>query len=215
MVRCIRCGATIEGVAQFCDNCLAEKRAEEDEAARRSAERGEQAGAAITPAAPGARSVFCPNCGATVSPDANFCAFCRTEIRELRAGQRTLEYAGFWMRFVAWFIDSIILNILGLIISLMVNDFLAAIAFQVALGAFYHVGFWVGADGSTPGKMAMGVKVVMANGEPVEVGNALLRYIGYIPSSLLLGIGYLMIAFSSEKRGLHDIIGGTVVVKSR
>ena len=55
----------------------------------------------------------------------------------------------------------------------------------------------------------------MTNGEPIELGAACLRYVGYIASGLIFGIGYLMIAFSAEKKGLHDNIANTVVVKSR
>lgn len=55
----------------------------------------------------------------------------------------------------------------------------------------------------------------MVNGESLELGPAVLRYLGYFASTLLLGIGYLMVAFTPQKRGLHDYIAGTVVVRAR
>jgi len=115
---------------------------------------------------------------------------------------------------VAWFIDGMILAGVNLVISLAIANPFSAFFLEVILGAIYHVAFWIG-QGATPGKMAVGVKVVMANGEPIELGSAILRYFGYWLSGLILGIGYLMIAFSAEKRGLHDNIAGTVVIKTR
>ena len=44
------------------------------------------------------------------------------------------------------------------------------------------------------------------DGKPLGFGDALLRYFGTIISSIILGIGYLMIAFDDRKRRLHDII---------
>ncbi|TMG00627.1 MAG: RDD family protein, partial [Chloroflexi bacterium] len=101
-----------------------------------------------------------------------------------------------------------------IVINMGVASPFSALFLEIVIGAIYHIAFWIG-QGATPGKMAMGIKVVMANGEPVEFGSAMLRYFGYWLSWLILGIGYLMIAFSAEKRGLHDNIAGTVVISTR
>lgn len=69
------------------------------------------------------------------------------------------------------------------------------------------------AKGATPGKMALSMEIVMADGRPLTTSAAVLRYIGYIVNVATLGIGYLMIAFTPQKRGLHDYIAGTVVVR--
>ena len=34
-------------------------------------------------------------------------------------------------------------------------------------------------------------------------------------SGMILGIGFLLIAFRADKRGLHDLLAGTVVVRRR
>ena len=76
---------------------------------------------------------------------------------------------------------------------------------------FYYVYFW-GARGATPGKSLLGLTVVTESGEtPIGYGRALLRLVGYAASSLLLGLGFLLIAFSPDRRGLHDRIAGTRV----
>ena len=123
-------------------------------------------------------------------------------------------YAGFWIRFVAYFIDGVILGFTNIVLASLIPNPVSAFFAQVFLSATYTIGFWIG-QGATPGKMAVGVKVVMANGLPIEFGAACLRYVGYIACALTLGIGYLMIAFTAEKRGLNDYIGGTVVIKTR
>ena len=119
------------------------------------------------------------------------------------------------MRLVAFIVDAVILTVIGVFISLIIEGSGARFLIGLLVGIVYDVGFWVGNDGATPGKMAMGVKVQMANGEPIDVGPALLRYLGYYVSAFIFGIGFLMIAFTPQKRGLQDYIAGTVVIKTR
>ena len=66
---------------------------------------------------------------------------------------------------------------------------------------------------ATLGKMALGLKVTDLNGNRISFGRATGRYFGHYLSALILGIGYLMIAFSEKKQGLHDMIAETLVVK--
>jgi uncharacterized RDD family membrane protein YckC len=76
----------------------------------------------------------------------------------------------------------------------------------------YYVVFWTW-RGQTPGKMAAGVKVIRTDGSNITLGYALLRYLGYIVSGIMLGIGFLWIAFDPRKQGIHDKIADTYVVK--
>ena len=210
-VRCLRCGSYTQG-GQFCADCVERQRSEEEVRAERVAQTiAERPGMSSGSSPAGS---LCPSCGRFASPDAKFCGYCRYQFRAYQPGAGELAYAGFWIRFVAWFIDGMILAGVNLVISLAIANPFSAFFLEVILGAIYHVAFWIG-QGATPGKMAVGVKVVMANGEPIELGSAILRYFGYWLSGLILGIGYLMIAFSAEKRGLHDNIAGTVVIKTR
>jgi uncharacterized RDD family membrane protein YckC len=78
----------------------------------------------------------------------------------------------------------------------------------------YSVFFWV-KYGATPGKMAVGIKVIAANGGPVSLGQALGRYFGRILSGFILGIGYMMAGWDDEKRALHDRLAGTRVIRVR
>jgi len=80
----------------------------------------------------------------------------------------------------------------------------------------FIVAFFISRKGGTPGKLALGLRVEMANdGTNVPVWRALLREcVGKsVFWPLTLGIGALALAFNQRKRGIHDVVGGTVVVK--
>ena len=138
-----------------------------------------------------------------------------------------LEYVGFWMRLLAKVIDGFITGFGGYIISLGVGFLLMSLGatdqivvlvisqliLMVIVISYYTV--FVGKYGATPGKMALGLKIVKPDGMQLTYLQAFGRYWGELLSSLTLCIGYLMVAFDDEKRGLHDRICGTRVVRSR
>ncbi|PYQ49916.1 MAG: hypothetical protein DMF78_17035 [Acidobacteria bacterium] len=81
----------------------------------------------------------------------------------------------------------------------------------LALGAVYYVYHW-GVKGATPGKRLLGLVVQGEDGsEPIGLNRATVRVLGYLVSGLILGIGFLMIAFGGA--GLHDRMAGTRVVR--
>lgn len=136
-------------------------------------------------------------------------------------GQR--EYAGFWIRVGAKFVDGIILQIAGQIIQLVIGlalkgspEAAAILGLIIVLGinAGYMI-YFTGKYGATPGKMACKLEVIRADGSPMTFGRATGRYFAEMLSSLTLGIGYIMVAFDDEKRSLHDRICDTRVVRKR
>ena len=88
----------------------------------------------------------------------------------------------------------------------------AATGLGVLLHAVYFVGF-VSACGQTPGKMLLGVRVVRRDGGGVGGGRALGRWIGYGLVFATLGLGWIVAVFDAERRGVHDRIAGTRVVR--
>jgi uncharacterized RDD family membrane protein YckC len=176
----------------------------------------------------------CPNCKNSYTQ----------KLREGVAPGGFVRYGGFWLRFVGMLIDGIIMAIpigilqtvlLGMLgMSLVQNPpdpnappeemfqamapFFAAIGFTsllgMGLGCLYETVFLV-KYGATPGKMAIGVKVVRPDGSKLEVGRAIGRYFSKLLSAIILYIGYIMAGFDSEKRALHDMICDTRVVKTR
>jgi uncharacterized RDD family membrane protein YckC len=133
--------------------------------------------------------------------------------------------AGWWVRFFALFIDSLIVGIPGGIIVAI----LAAVVGKDASGVIvvlyglfilaevaYFVYFWSRPEGQTLGMKMLNIRVVKTDGSPLTVGGAIVRYIGYIVDSIIFGlpIGYLWAAFDSNKQAWHDKMAGTYVVKS-
>ena len=71
-----------------------------------------------------------------------------------------------------------------------------------------------GLTGFTVGKWAAGLRILQQNGAEIGIGRASLRhFVGYPLSFMTLGLGFLIAAFTSRGRGLHDLIAGTVVVR--
>ena len=84
--------------------------------------------------------------------------------------------------------------------------------FSVVIGCTYETFFLV-KFGATPGKMALGVKVVRPDGSGLTVGRAIGRYFAKMLSGMILYIGYIMAGFDSQKKALHDMICDTRVVR--
>lgn len=125
--------------------------------------------------------------------------------------EERVEYAGFWIRFVAIIIDGVILGIIGGVLSRL----MAATAYGVIswlIGAAYYICFWVYWQGQTPGKRILNLRVIRADDRPIDWTTAIIRYIGYIVSGFILLIGFIMAGFDDEKRALHDRLANTRVV---
>jgi uncharacterized RDD family membrane protein YckC len=83
--------------------------------------------------------------------------------------------------------------------------------FLVAAG--YYVSFW-GTSGSTLGMSLFQLRVVDANsGQPIGIGRAVVRYIGFIVAAFPCWIGLIWAAFDPRAQGWHDKIASTVVLQ--
>lgn len=73
--------------------------------------------------------------------------------------------------------------------------------------------FWKRYRGATPGKKFFHIKIVDAKTfQDIDNKQAITRSLGYIPSFLILGVGFLMVAFRDDKRALHDLLASTAVI---
>lgn len=131
-----------------------------------------------------------------------------------------MEYLGFWPRVVASIIDNIITGIAGVPIGIACGLMGQGAVFfgQIlgfVMGIAYVLVFW-NWKGATPGKMAFNAVIVDAKtGAKPSGGTYVVRYLGYIPSILVLGLGFLWVAWDPQKRGWHDMLAGTIVVRPR
>jgi len=151
-----------------------------------------------------------------------------------------LNYAGFWIRFVAKFIDNLVLIFFVLILMgllgvglyaagvpiepsqdpntppptgfviLMIAYYLFAFGFQIAYPAIM-----VAKYGATWGKMALGLKVVNDDGSKLSTGKSWGRGFAELVNQFTCAIGYIIAGFDSEKRALHDHICSTRVITTR
>lgn len=130
-------------------------------------------------------------------------------------------YVGFWRRFVAFFIDSLILGIIGYAFFGGVSQVntqegvsisVSYTGWKSVIPLIYYFVFWVWLA-ATPGKLVMGIKIVEEGGKKLSIKGALLRIIGYILSAVVFFIGFIWIAFDKKKQGWHDKIAGTYVVR--
>ena len=184
-------------------------------------------------------TAFCTECGRPYSPDdlvrfgSNLvCAECKPRfvqrMREGVPGSSTMVYGGFWRRFVAVFLDGIILAVVNFPIQMVLGifgfrpvqstgvnfGFLGLLYFvSIALQCAYFTYFW-SQKGAAPGQMILGLKVVTAEGGPLTVGRAVGRFFAYMLSAFTLGIGYIIAAFDAQKRALHDHICSTRVIRT-
>lgn len=143
--------------------------------------------------------------------------------------QKPLHYAGALRRLSAFLIDAVVVVFmvtggavaLGPYLKNETSPFFAVAAFglfivQVILPFFYVIGF-TAASGATPGKRALGIRVIQASGEEkLGLETVFLREVaGKFVSLSFLGIGFLMILWDKKKQGLHDKIAKTVVVRNK
>lgn len=133
-------------------------------------------------------------------------------------------YAGFWLRLVAYIIDMFVLMgagfVLGMFLFIIAPDLAQELESQevwgfilIGMAWIYYASMESSSKQSTLGKMALGLKVTDLNKKQISFGRATGRFFGKILSRMFFRIGYLMIAFTEKKQGLHDLLAGCLVLK--
>ena len=155
-----------------------------------------------------------------------------------------VRYAGFWIRFIASFLDTLFLALPVAIVIYFLSDgnwfdfaqyqqnmayamsgnaskaltsqpqmsMKWELLFEVAVLLVTMI-FWRRWRGATPGKKFVHIKIVdFKTNQDIDNKQALTRSFGYIVSTFALLIGFIMVAFREDKRGLHDLLAGTSVI---
>jgi uncharacterized RDD family membrane protein YckC len=165
-------------------------------------------------------------------------ALARLQASAPGAAASRMRAAGFWLRLGAYVLDWVLRGMLFAIIcqwkhwALPVlpetlneetyRQFLEqmrpiadqALPWILGLWVLYDVLF-VGTFGATPGKMALGARIVATDGSPAGYGRALLRSLAARLTEFLFCVGYLGIVARPDKRGPHDLLAGTRVIMQR
>jgi uncharacterized RDD family membrane protein YckC len=146
--------------------------------------------------------------------------------------------AGFWRRFAAAWIDTLIMLMailplnfgLQLFSATVPSSGEASVGMLLATGVYFvlttlvtwlYPAWFYANKGATPGKSVMGLEVIdvsprgpgVAPGRPSYGQTFMREMIGKTVSAAILAIGYLMVAFRADKRGLHDLMAQTQVVR--
>ena len=130
------------------------------------------------------------------------------------------ELAGITQRFVANIIDNLVLTLPFLLLQFVISPPEQPLDGQLlnfivlAIPVAYHWYFWTHRDGQTPGKFAMGIRVIKTDGEQLSDVDALIRAIGYHVSALLLGLGFFWAILDSKNQTWHDKMARTYVVRT-
>jgi uncharacterized RDD family membrane protein YckC len=133
------------------------------------------------------------------------------------------DYAGFWARAAAFVIDAVLVTVVTVPVMVLLFgvrrvsldpaehswDLLLPLAIAVAIIAFWRY------CGATPGKIALGLRIVdAATGQPPTLLRLVVRYAGYVVSAFPFYLGFLWIAVDRRKQGWHDKIARTIVINS-
>jgi uncharacterized RDD family membrane protein YckC len=154
-----------------------------------------------------------------------------------------VRYAGFWIRFIASFFDTLFLALPVAIVIYFLSDghwfdfaqyqhniqmamsgnphalnnqphtsFKWELLFEAAV-LIVTVLFWNKWRGATPGKRFVHIKIVDAQTfQDITNKQAITRSLGYIPSTLLFCIGFLMVGVTKKRQALHDLLANTAVI---
>ena len=156
--------------------------------------------------------------------------------RQIGRESYTVDYAGFWMRLLAFAIDGLILGAVVWVFNglwplasgrgWMGGATGVTVTYGEAGGLFwgltvlipflmvvaYFICFW-GWRGQTPGKMATRLKIVRFTGEDIGWGDAVMRFLGFIISLVIVLAGFVWVAVDSRRQGWHDKIADTYVIR--
>ena len=202
-------------------------------------------------------AAFCQFCGSPITASSRFCSHCGQSQPSVPtaavaaapapafaapaayAAAPTVVYAGFWMRFIAVIIDSLVVGVVtgpvtliaqlamgfggGLMtdkpeinsgnIAMIAGLLSFIVVFSVAVHALYEALLTASSKQATVGKMVFRMKVTNMEGKRISIPLAFGRHFAKYISSLTLLIGYLIQPFTAKRQALHDIMAGTLVIR--
>lgn len=183
--------------------------------------------------------MFCTHCGTKNESDAKFCTQCgglmvapaTSSVTSPTTEIPTIRYAGFWFRVLASLVDTLLSQIVTIALAFPLGFALGASLAEnhtqdeilsIAEVSGYLLGilvnwlwFTVGESShwqASLGKRMFGLQITDEQGQRIGFGRANARYWSKILSALLLFIGFIMVAFTKKKQGLHDKIADTLVI---
>jgi uncharacterized RDD family membrane protein YckC len=196
--------------------------------------------------------MYCSKCGALLADGATFCSGCGKAFSTAAAIARPMpaqvatvtrvEYGGFWLRFLAYLIDSavIVLGVCVLAIPLffltglgaflseihpeedwnesrvwvLIAVFFLFVTASLVITWLYHALMESSEWQATVGKKALGLVVTDMAGRRMSFWRATGRHFAKIVTNMVpLFIGYIMAGFTVQKQALHDMIAGCLTLR--
>lgn len=118
----------------------------------------------------------------------------------------TLPRAGFWLRFLGTLIDAVLVGMIGKLLELRGH-------YLIGVWTLYHIAMW-SFKGATIGGMVVGARIVRIDGSPVDFSVAVVRSLASFLSAAAFMLGFFWAGWHPQKQSWHDIIAGTLVVKT-
>ena len=172
-------------------------------------------------------ALHCPLCGQGLQPGVVAVDPAQLHAAVVTAAEIRPVYAGFWRRFAAVVLDSLVmffpLATLRVLFGLEMTGewqpdsltwwILSWV--EVGVGWLYAAFFLSSGARATLGLQVMDLQVCDLRGQRISFARATWRYFAQIATLLSLGIGYLLQLFSARRQTLHDMLSRTVVVRAR
>ncbi len=154
----------------------------------------------------------------------------KKDLEQIGGNKIKTEKAGFFIRLVAYVIDSIILTVCALFlllnlfilikffsnyngnISEVVNSVLIPFYFFSYLLKCFYFTFFHSYNGQTVGKLMCGIRVVDQKGKNLSTFKSFIRFLGYYLSLYCLGFGFFWVLIDKKNQGWHDKLAGSIVV---
>lgn len=188
----------------------------------------------------------CPKCGAAGMDGGAYCTACGQRVPEDSGNQvgmtqdtgsatahRAVAYAGFWLRAVAYVLDTILLGVFSALTILaplvsrgaisidnpldvytsQTRQFIALRLLLLLIAWIYFAQLESSPWKATLGKKALGLQVTDIEGNRISFGRASARYFGKFISGFILLGGFIMAGFTEKKQALHDILVGCLVIR--
>lgn len=122
----------------------------------------------------------------------------------------TMDYSGFWRRFLAFILDFIFLS---LICAVLVIPFFFLAPLSVVVSFFYFPIYNASRLKGTPGKYIMGLTVTNLDGSQISFKTSIIRHLMFFVSSSFFFVGYMLFFFTEKKQTLHDYVADTIVIR--
>jgi uncharacterized RDD family membrane protein YckC len=182
----------------------------------------------------------CPACGTSISvaqlgpiyvPESSLPPVAIPDLPQVTAPRVERLYAGFWLRAIAYLIDTVIVSMaLALVASAHPSTFIIfppagaspfaipqltpiALGITIPIVWLYYAVFEASVWQATPGKLALKLYVTDLSGHRISFARASLRHFGKIISGLTFLVGYLLAGFTAKKQALHDFLASCLVLR--